>query len=401
MRTVNVNKEYGIYYISKGNKIWTSLIDSLEGDEPVLFDFRNVKIQEPWGDYEFRRFILDNRVHMKVYTAQEIKDTVEAMIRLSDSKPGRVINEDIVVKSVMTPRDIEVKKLEARIYDVMQVEKGGKTIRFKMDSLFSQIGDYLTIDALKMAIKHQTDEHPEINEAIIDFGKAQIYQDVFHKLAEIDVELGVHGLKIELESEDDKSLGYISIERCIKDSKNMTDIEKMDRFNKVFKPGDVGILTVFRESKKLDYSGRMGDAEALYRRPAIFDGFERVAGSIVLQFRSFPGKYFYTTNHYYLENDGEVLAGLPVTKHRYDISDIGLENLYIGAKGHFNSPIQYDSEEYHSTYRSGTNVEIKVTVPEYIKMVLDDHKVKYNYSRLANDIIITDRYLRSLKAKQV
>lgn len=399
MKTVDVNKEYKVYYISKGNKIWTSLLERLEGDEPVLFDFRNVRIQEPWGDYEFRRFILDNRVYMKVYTAQEIKNTIEAMVRLSDSKPGRVINEDIVVKSVMTPRDIEVKKLEARINNVMNVEKDGKTIRFKMNKLFSQIGDYMTIDALKMAIKHYTEDHPEINEAIIDFGNAHIYQDVFHKLAEIDVELGVKGLKIELESEDDKSLGYISIERCIKDSKNMTDIEKMDRFNNLFKPGDVGILTVFKESKKLDFSGRMSDAEALYRRPAIFDGFERAAGSISLQFRSFPGKYFYTQNHYYLDNDGEILKDIPTTKHRYDISEIGLENVYVGARGHFNSPIQYEPDEYHSTYRSNTNVEIKLTVPEYIKTVLDDHKIKYNYSRLANDIVITERYLRSLKAK--
>lgn len=397
MKVVNVKQAYNLSYIGRNNDIWRDMMKELDGEEAVLFDFRNVSLQEPWKNEQFKIFITDNRVHMKVYTAEEIKNTLDALLLLSNSNPGRIENENIVVKSVLSTKDKTRKMIETRLKGAIILEDEGKIVRFPINKLFSQIGDYLTIEGIKCAIQSTVEENDKIETVIVDFGPMSIQTDVFEKISNMDEELGLNNIEIELESQNDQILGYIDILRCIKGAKDLTDTDKMERFSNMFKPGDVGMLTVFKETRKTDLVGRMGNGEALYCRPAIFDGFERSNGTIYLLFRSFPKKFFYTRNHYYLDNDGERLSGLNPLKQKFVISEIGLQREYTGTKGHFNAPIQYDPKDNISTYRSGTTEVVRVTLPGYIKMVLDDHKYNYNRSRLLNDIITTEKYLAQFK----
>ena len=64
-------------------------------------------------------------------------------------------------------------------------------------------------------------------------------------------------------------------------------------------------------------------------------------------------------------------------------------------------PIQFDENDSLTTYKEGVlNVQtIKVTLPEYIKMVLDDNRVRYDTELLLKCIGKTNKYLKYMKKK--
>ena len=102
-------------------------------------------------------------------------------------------------------------------------------------------------------------------------------------------------------------------------------------------------------------------------------------------------------------DNGEILRKPEVYDVAIPIEDIGLYDKYLGALYHFNKPIQYEPSDSITTYKindEGGVITRKATLPEYIKLVLDDFNVRHDGEELLKAIAETNRQLRKFWKNQ-
>ena len=67
------------------------------------------------------------------------------------------------------------------------------------------------------------------------------------------------------------------------------------------------------------------------------------------------------------------------------VEQVGLTDKFTGLLYHFNLPIQYSKDDYIQSYcedEDGVIWQVQLTLPQYIKMVLDSFGVMYNGASL-------------------
>lgn len=409
MKEVNVYKEYGMTSISPNNDIWAKMIvDHLtDEDDTVVFDFNRIRLIQPWKNEMFKTFIADKRVKIKIYTDELTKRTIDMMLKMGNyDTEGKVENINIVVETTDTAKIKNTKRLAENVKNVIEYKSDEHMLSLLVRKAVTQIGNPETVDGIKMALEQVVEKHPDVRLIRLNYTNVTIQGNMFKLLAAISKDCGFDkkGIIIEeLDTNEDK-IKKLAIHRVLKDTMNKSISDKiMDIKNDNIKPGAAVMLHMFKETKSKNEFNQMNDGEYTISRVAIFNGFEKRNNEITLKFTAYFKDTFCTRRHYYLENDYEELTKMKTKEYRFEINEIGYADKFTGTKAHFHLPIQFDENDSLITYKEGVlNVQtIKVTLPEYIKMVLDDNRIKYDADLLLKCIGKTNKYLKYLKKRAI
>ncbi len=400
MQTVKVKDIYNVTQISKTNsEAWERLIKFMNGKtEEVLFDFEDIELTEPWNNEMFSKLIGNELVYIKVYSSEKIKTTIDLACSIGNIKSGRVINEDEILMNEPTT-DRQLEALKNRFIQAINIKDG--IAKLVLEDVIENVSEGKTIKALESAIEQiNADQGVKFFELEINIF---IQLNIVKILANTLTNLAEKGIEVEIDPTNMELSGKVSIYQCIEGTTKWGPAKRASIFKDTVEKNTVGMLTKYKETKKVDEFGRSGCGEISYCKVALFKGFKKVGRDIVLQFEIFNNKTFCTKLHYSLEYNGESLDELDKEDIEIRIQDIGLCNKFIGRLYHFNFPIQYGPADYINTYKEnsdGSIEQVDVTLPEHIKMVLDDFDIKFNRKSLIYSINETENYLEALKNKQ-
>lgn len=398
MKSMYVSDVYNVTQISKGNNVpWEKLSKIAEEEEgDILFDFDGIELEEPWSNLTFKKLMKNEKVHMKVYSSEKLKDTINLMCLMANYKPNRVINEDIMVPTPVSAQDKRIMALAERFKNEINISQGTGVIN--VCNVVDQLGSTTTVDALEMALLDFA-KTSGVKSFEVDTESIFIQINIIERLAALIGTMMDKGIELKILSDDDDTAGCIQTYQCVAGTSKLTAQERVKLFRDNIEPNTVGMLSRFKETKGKDAFGRCGNGVPIVCRPAIFRGIEKKEGKYYLKFTEFNGNYFFTKLHYKLENDMEEHPGLVKVEVSIPIFDVGLCNLFVGSMYHFNMPVQYSDKDYIYSYSEcGSDVvELKRTIPEHIKSVLDDFGIKYNEMPLIHAIGETLRLLQKSK----
>lgn len=397
MRVIKVRDIYSVTQISKRNdRAWEKLIDTMEEiqeGQDVMLDFEGIELEEPWSNEVFNKLIRDERVHIKVYSSEAIKETVDLACRLGGLKPGRIENEDNIIESTDDELSDGVKRMVQRFADAMITCDDRMLI--DVTDIVDQISDENTIKSIELAIRECIEETGNKKYAV-NTDSMFIQINIIEVLSRMIGRFRKEGIDVVVMSTDDDVVNKISIYQNLDRIKKLNTADRIRIFKETIELGTVGMISKFKETRRRDEFGRKGDGVPIVCRVCIFRGME--GENVVLE--TFNGKYFFTRVHYSLDRDGEILQDLPREIYRIPIDDMGLCDKYIGSTYHFSKPIQYDERGSMETYEiteEGSMRRVVLTLPQYIKLVLEDFEVEHDKVSLVNAINETDKYMRKYK----
>jgi hypothetical protein len=407
MKIVNVGSEYTISSIGNANNIWTRMLQDVinSNEDKVVFDFKDVKLNQPWKNESFKIFITDKRVCMRLYNNEKIKKTIDALIVLSgNSIDGKVDNIEVIDSNVESIRSKNIKALTNKLVNQISYVKdknGLDTLRFDVGKGVTQIGSIDTVTAISEALNSYAKAYAgKLKKIELNLTGVMIQENCYKYLANLSIENDFKGKGIIYEELDES---YAKIKKLMKyrllsETGSYTDIDKYNIVKKDIAPGSVVMLHLFKETKATNEFGQMDDGKYTISRPAIFLGYKKDGNNIILSFRTYIKDTFYTRVGYYVEHDmEEEMEKLETKTYDIKLADIGYGEKFTGRRGHFHLPLQFDKADSINTYIYNFDTErydeISYTLPEYIKAVFDDHKVKYNEAQLNNCIQLTKNWL--------
>lgn len=398
MRKELVSNIYNVTQISRSNDApWEKMMDIVnQSEEDIEFDFDGIELSEPWLNDCFNKLMADSRVHLKVYNSIKIKDTIELMLVMNGYKTDRVINENIEYEYVAKVKtvDNQLERMVERFLDNTEIENGKGLI--VVTNVVDQIGSVKTMDALENAIKLHSDKN-NINEYTIDIESMFIQDNIMQRIADLIENLREKGINVRLLAEDERTANTIKTFQLVSKTLNISMGEKIKLIKESMELHTVGMLSKFKETRSKDLFGRCGEGKPVICRPAIYLGLKSIDGVPTAVFREFRVNTFSTRMDYSLEHDGEKHPGLETVLTKVPVSQLGLYNLFIGSLYQFSAPVQQSKDDYFTCYVRDENnklVTVKRTLPEHIKQVLDDFKVKYDDASLVNAIIRTKDKLK-------
>ena len=393
IKKVVVREVYTVDTISKTNvNAWEVLMRVMEEDnQDTLFDFRGIEVVEPWLNETFKKFIGNEKVYIKMYSAQKAIDTINLACKIGGIKSGRFFNEDIVAPIPMSAEEKKILNMARQLQSYFEDEDGVPTL--KIYKSITQIGSETTVRFIEEALKLYHEEN-NVNRLNLDLDTMFVQSNIIKMVSNMEESLLLNGINLSVISKDKETMNKIGLYQNVDSTLSLND--KYTIVKTVLEVGTVGMLTKYKRSRAIDEFGRQGKGEAVSCRVAIFKGFgTNSSGATCLQFITFNGNTFYTKEHWALENDNEELEGLEVEHLSIPLVDIGILDKYLGSKYHFMLPIQYEEEDRTLIYslEDGKVVHNKLTIPERIKVVFDDWGIDCNRRLLDEAIAKTAKIL--------
>lgn len=377
---------YKIDRISNSTKVWEKIHEKIQPDldngQKVLLDFKGIKLIDIWQNAEFRKLFRNPLVYVRVYDCPKVEASVNAMCIIDGLVSGRIIN---VAPEIVTvdAKKLKIEKRADDLADVMITQ--GNELVLDVSSKYDQLGSDDTAAAIELAILKYFDEHRDARKSVVIVtGNLVIQDNVMKKMADSVVKLNTEGIHVEIDSDIESIVSKLRLYIHKASNKQYTDEEKARMFSRI-KPKTVGLLSYYKCTRASDDFGRSGKGEVVSCRAAMFMGVRRVSGELCVVFMTFNSNTLCTKAHWSLEKDGEEHPGLYPHKEVIRISDIGLEEFFLGRLNHFCSPVQVkDGEKFimYDTNEDGKLISTYMTTPERIKAVLDDFNIDYNVEAL-------------------
>lgn len=397
MININVRENYTVDTISKTNDIaWKKLVELLVENEDYLFDFKGIELVDPWLNDEFRQFMADDRVNIQLYSSKKTAYTINTMCVLAGYKGGRASNIDIVAPKKLSMEEKIAISTAKGLQSYFVTDDNESTTNFNVYSRYDQLGSVTTIEHIEAAIRLFNESKSGYG-ITLDLGKIFVQDNIIELISDtIDRLLG-DGILVNVVSSDKDVNSKIGIHRHMSKTKDYEVSDRESSFRNI-KPGTVGMLSRYKESRGVDEFGRMGKGLVVSCRPAIFRGMTSSSDGVESRpiFDVYNGDGFYTKQHWMLENDSMELDELSYTEIRPEMEEVGLYGDFLGSKYHFMRPIQYDEFGYTTMYNLDDYGVVKTTmatIPERIKSVLDDWEVSYNSNLLIDCIEETNKVL--------
>lgn len=398
MKEIKVAEVYDVTQISKGNdKAWILLQREIEKlraagcTDDIMLDFDSIELFEPWLNMEFCKILQDDSIHLKIYNSDTLKATLDIKCLSLNSKEGRIHNvtaEYITYEKDNMPEGIKEKKenmMKAMLEKGVHETEDGYLLM--LNDVIDQVGSRETVSAIKTLIYEHLDNNRS-KKFVIDTEYMFIQKNILKVMAEMVKDLGESGMFVEIKSDDDETSAIISSYLELDFRTKLSQEEKVKIIKEQLKLGTVGLLGRYKQSRSKDELGRMGKGEVVTNRPAIYLGVGKKKSneSYVMKIREYsasPDK-FCTKLDYSLDADGGELEELESSIIYINLDNIGFSRFFVGEMCHFSLPVQTSNYGCKSTYYieeadGETKIMTKrVTVPEYMKMVLDDFNVEYN-----------------------
>ncbi len=393
MKEFKVLDAFNITQVSKSNnEVWIELMRIAdEYGEDILFDFNGITLQEPFNNTYFMKLMGNNAVYLKLYCAERTKNTIELACQFGALKTGRVFNEDYLDDDwEEEEKDNLLDMLVSRIMRYTTIR--GDEVVINIGDTFDKITESKTVEAINYIVNNVVTTKG-IKRFELNIENVVVGDNILMLIANSIFKYRDSGVDIELVSNDN-----IMSKLYLYRGDMVTDIEdKIKLLESNMSYNTIGIISRFKRTKVKDRFGRCGEGKPIIVRVAIFKGIDNG----VVKLLTFNKKYFYTKQEYLLENDGAILNELVTNEWKIPIEQMGFCDKFVGSLYHLNLPIQYLKDDY-ITYnkpikdlKSGEVVfrTEKKTLPEHIKMVLDDFDIKYNAIALADAVRQTRKHL--------
>lgn len=385
--------------ISKGNnKPWDNLIKYMEDNCPagtlVEFDFRGIEVVQPCNSTSFLKLLSNPDFGMVMYNNENTVNSIRLMCTLNNYATERIRNVNDVIPKVMTAEEKAIERMSQQLLMYFETSADGKTGFIDVTKRFDQIGQPATVKYILAAVEKYS-ENTGVKEITVHTKMMNIQPSVIEAMANMVDEMHKVGVELTLVSDDksiqDKLDMSLDLGRA-----SYSNADKLRIAKNRLTPGRVGLLTKYKDGKVKDEFGRQGKGEKVMVRVAIFRGFYERNGYMAACFQSFNVHKFYTKQHWYLENDQEILDKVPSDEQYIPIDELGIYNDFIGTKYHFSSLVQYGSNGstmMYSINESGSAVGTMMTIPERAKAVFDDFDIEYEEETLLEYIKETRRIL--------
>lgn len=390
MREVLVRSIYNVDTISKGNqKAWVKLMGFMESEageaEDVMFDFKGIEVIQPWATEEFKKFMQDERVHVKLWCNATTAESINIMCRLSGCSTGRAVNEEIQVERKATKEEIQVERMSNELQKYFEAdEDDANHASLMIFNRFDQIGVPITVDYIEEAIKKYCKSTGK-KFISLEARNIAIQPSVIKNVTALISKFNREGITLEINSYDEEIMTKIGMYQSLESSNVGDEQDKLRLIKSVLYPGKVGMLQKYKASKAVDEFGRRGKGQVLSCRVALYRGLERTKDGIHVKFTSYDGNYFYTKHHWGLEHDNEVLKELKSEELSIPLDQFGMYNDFLGSQYHLLAPVQMQEKDTITMYGvddTGSVTYNKLTIPERIKAVFDDWGIEYDTESL-------------------
>lgn len=373
------------------------------GVAEVLLDFEDIELHNPYKNNSFLVLLQDKDLYFRVYNDSTLKNTLDMICTAYKHDKNRI---ESVTEYCETPFKVKVD------HDVVKRMECKEKLRQNVVSTHDQyelnlykggiytVSTESTVDAIIDVLKEYNDKL-----FVLDFGDTDITNNAYKYLAN---ELQQHitdGNLLKIKATDNEELEQrLDVSISVSTNTHTTSREKAILLKNNTEKNVVGLFVKYYPTKsnsKLDNLGREGRGKVLSTQPAIFRGFKVVNSTYcaVLDIYEPMEDNFSPDLDYIADKCNGEDRGHELRKATKVISlnDIGFYNLFAGRKFHFLMPVQEIKEETKSIYvvkEDGGLTTRKVSIPEYMKIVLDEHNVKYNEPVLDECIRLSEKAKR-------
>lgn len=403
------------------------LIDSIPKSTIVKVDFKGVTVGTLTNDEKFKELLIDRKfsnVFFTFYGETKLKAICDMLMVVmgvnNNNKVTNVLPEEEYVYSVenfFTPSIVTESITNKLLENGLEVDTANNRCILHYDmykgvnimSTFTNSKDVIGIyNAMKVAL-----DRTGLKSVLVDFGTVHALTGRKDGLADLLYQarkiLKSKGYEVEYRFNDDLSKKNwslaIGIEVAEKDyAKSLAEIKEN------LKPNTVGMLAEYIPNKKnTDRLGRYGNGIVHTRQPAIF----LKAEGDRLYFRKFNSNTFMRRADWDKKNlilaqelleigkqfDTEQEFNLNAKDVDFHISEIGVASINFGSKFHFSLPIQTKESEMVEVYAWNRKSErfenVKILLPKFLQLVLDENNVTYDRAELEVDIGLTEYKLRN------
>lgn len=362
------------------------------GDTDILLDFYYVELVKPETDPDFIDIINDKRVHVRLYNNEELYKTIKFMLLLSNAECNYDDKVENIVRCIEAPPGVREKE-QRRIFKIVDdtYELCDGIGRINLCSAISVINRNTYVDGIREVIIAHSGETKTFE---LLLHKMEIVKSQFEALSVLIVTMADLGIKLQVLTSDEEVDKIVTTYLNLGMNKNLTIEERLALLTEMVEPKTVGMLTTYVKGGKKDIFGRSGNAVPATTLPAIYLRHDREFA----YFKVFREKTFSRRLEYSFRHDSEEHPGLNSVERKIRLAELGICASCVGSRYHFNMPLQYDNNGMHKVYVDDIGEDdfkiVNVSLPQYIKMVLDDWDEDYNVSELFKAIKVTKDRLR-------
>lgn len=396
--------------------------------EEVTLDFKDVTLGELYSDDNFKELLINPKFdHIRFLFHNEnrkvkLMGCIISMARGKDFANSKVQNDSRVEEvkydldkllassSKSKPKEVE---LEKRGISVDPINKHVTLYYYKhngnyvMSSISSQHDVIAIYNVMLRVMKENNIVH-----GTVDFGELQAFNKRSVGTCDVLVQakrlLKQHGLEVEFLFRDEASKRHMDL--AIGLEEQVSKEEALNKIKTYFPSGTVGMLAFYiPDASRKDRVGRWGNGEVYMREPAIFLGCE----GNNLRFRVFRSSSFKRRADFYRDarieaqiraDNGEEYStiigyALKSEEKLIPFDEVGIARLKYGSQYHFSRPVQTLPDESKEVYAyskiSKTMENVKILLPRWLQLVLDENLVEYSRQELSVDIGLSEVEMRS------
>lgn len=389
----------------------------------IELDFSGIEVSDniTTDDY-FKKLFLDDKysnVYLKFHNKPHVVRMCKLLLKIAGKNEERVTNIEPIMTEVYQTAD-EVYQSNNKSTRLMNKLLSMGTIIDSQNNqviiyynqtpsgqlILSEINTKDPVIALRDAITKVLDS-TGYKKAIIDFGEMTLFNNRSDSIAAAMCNLfnsmAQKNYQVELKIKEGDDIRLLEMTHEIPSMSTDTD-EILDKIDNNLDIGSVGLLSEYVSiDTKVDKFGHMGNGQVATRQPAIYQGRD---GSN-LKFRLYDAHTFMRRVDWIAKMAEDEEKGFDTFREKnfevkYKDITIPLENIGVckfcnGNRYYFSLAIQSKDDEFidiHYLKDDGTYGTVAATLPEFLKMVLNEQHEKYSLQMMLLCIEETERRLK-------
>lgn len=394
----------------------------LKLSKSLELDFNGIEVSDSitTDDY-FKKLFLDDKysnVYLRFHNKPHIVRMCKMLLKISGKNEERVTNVEPILTEVYQTADEVYQPTKKSIRLTQKLLNYGTVI----DNANRQViiyynqtpsGQYILnaintkdpVIALKEAIM-QVLGQTGYRKAIVDFGDMQLFSNrsgvIAAAMCNLFNSMAQKNYQVELKIKDGEDRRLLEMTHEIP-SMSTDEDEILEKIDNNLEIGAVGLLSEYvRIETKVDKFGHFGNGQVATRQPAVYLGRD----GNNLKFRVYDAHTFMRRIDWIVKVTDDEEKGFETfrdkvfeVKHK-DVS-IPLENIGVckfcnGNRYYFSLAIQSKEDEFidiHYLKQDGTYGVVAATLPEFLKMVLNEQHEKYNLQMMLLCIEETEKRL--------
>lgn len=406
-------------------EVYDAVVKQVEMGKTVKLDFSGVAFYRINEDEKFKELLLDDKfdnVYMRFRGEAKLVQIFKLLLQLQGKNVNKIFNEENVTQTVVNADSVFNETANSKALREILEQKGvevradeGKIIvhytKWNGETVLSSIDKIYPVIALYNAIKNQLQAH-NLFVAEVDFGNISVANrsgPVADMLQSAKKRLSALGYTVSFSVSNKHTEKQWNTSVIMDETRKSRDVvlKELDQL----KIGSVGVLAEYVPSEaRTDRLGRVGKGVISTSQPAMYMGHT----DEIIRIRQFNGTKFLRRVDWdrkavieagYLLEMGEKFIERPVFELAYTdkeipISKIGMCKFSYGTHFHFSLPVQTHPEASEDCWafntRTGKFENVKVPLPMFLELVLDENGIDYDVEELQTCIALTEQNLKAL-----